>query len=300
MKRCKRLCAVLLLLILLCGCAGQRVEYINPIRFYYCSADASFNQPGGTLASETRELRNTQISIDEILRLYFAGPQSDTLVSPFPAGIAFSDVRIQDGMLTLRLSEQYAQLSGAARTEAAACLTLTFTQVRTIERVCIETDDGVNEEQRQATYSAADFVLRDTSVTNPEWTATLYFWSPSSRQVRTEKRTVAYQTQDELPRLVLEQLLAGPTIQNLTNAVPQCTQCVDLSLSGGVCSVVLSQEFAACDTDVQTAQLAVRTLAATLCALPEVQSVQLSVIGTEDLAYCSIREALTPADNWFT
>ena len=283
MKRRKCLLA-LLLCLLLAGCAITQTQYVNPIRFYYNRTEVAYNQPGGTLAYETRDLMSRQVGIDEILALYFAGPQDEALVSPFPSGTACTALSMQDGVLTLTLNDAYAQLTGAARTTAAACLTLTLTQIRTVEEVCLETPDAVSAEQRQVHYRASDFILRDASVTNPEWTATLYF----------------YRAQSDLPQLVLEQLLDGPTLQNLVSPIPRGTRCVDVTLTDGVCSVVLSEEFTACDTDEASAALAVRALAATLCELPDVQSVRLSVIGVQDLTYFSIAEPLAPTDDWFT
>ena len=111
---------------------------------------------------------------------------------------------------------------------------------------------------------------------------------------------MAYRAQSELPQLVLAQLLKGPTLQDLVSPIPRGTRCVDMTLSGGVCSVVLSEEFAACDTDAASAALAVHALTATLCELPDVESVRVSVIGVQDLANYSILEPFTPADDWFT
>lgn len=286
--------------LVLCGCAAAQPSYTNPIRFYYDSAEVAYNQPGGTLAYETRDLLSRQIGIDEILTLYFAGPQDETLVSPFPDGTACTAMSLQSGVLTITLNSAYAQLTGAARTSAAACLTLTLTQIRSVEQLCIETPDAVSAEQRQVYYRAEDFILRDTSVTNPEWTATLYFCRAGAQQLRAEKRAVAYRAQSELPQLVLAQLLKGPTLQDLVSPIPRGTRCVDMTLSGGVCSVVLSEEFAACDTDAASAALAVHALTATLCELPDVESVRVSVIGVQDFTNYSILEPFTPADDWFT
>ena len=297
-RRCQL--ALLLCLLLLAGCASVQTQPVNPIRFYYSRAEVAYNQPGGTLAYETRDLVSRQVGIDEILTLYFAGPQDETLASPFPGGTACTALSAQDGVLTLTLNDAYAQLTGAARTTAAACLTLTLTQIRTVEEVCLETPDAVSAERRQARYRASDFILRDASVTNPEWTATLYFCASQSRQLRAEKRAVAYRAQSDLPQLVLEQLLHGPTLQNLESPIPRGTRCVDVTLTDGVCSVVLSEEFTACDTDEASAALAVHAVAATLCELPDVQSVRLSVIGVQDLTNFSIAEPLTPVDDWFT
>ena len=65
-----------------------------------------------------------------------------------------------------------------------------------------------------------------------------------------------------------------------------------------LCTVVLSEEFSACDTDRETAELAVHSVAATLCALNEIEQVQLQLPDGEDLTYCSIAEPLSPDRTW--
>ena len=62
--------------------------------------------------------------------------------------------------------------------------------------------------------------------------------------------------------------------------------------------MVLSEEFSACDTDRETAELAVHSVAATLCALNEIEQVQLQLPDGEDLTYCSIAEPLSPDRTW--
>ena len=69
--------------------------------------------------------------------------------------------------------------------------------------------------------------------------------------------------------------------------------------AGTLCTAVLSEEFSACDTGREAASLAVRSVVATLCALSEIEQVQLQLQSGEDLVYCSIAQPLKPEWSWY-
>ena len=111
--------------------------------------------------------------------------------------------------------------------------------------------------------SKDDFLLMDRSALNPEITASLYFEHTVTGELRAEKRAVGYTSRNELPMLLMQELLAGPTITGLRNPIPRDTQCMDLSVSDdGVCTVILSVAFAACDSSRESAERAVYAIVA--------------------------------------
>ena len=86
---------------------------------------------------------------------------------------------------------------------------------------------------------------------------------------------------------------------NLTRAIPYRTQVLDLSVTNGSASVVLSDDFMGCDTSAQQAANAVRSIAATLCALDGISAVQLSIIGESGLTYYDITQPIVPQADWY-
>ncbi len=82
---------------------------------------------------------------------------------------------------------------------------------------------------------------------------------------------------DELPRAVLEALLAGPsTASGLTSAVPSGVDIRSVRITDGVAHVDLSRAFLNGDAD---ARMAVTAVTSTMTRLPGVTSVALSVDG---------------------
>ena len=69
-------------------------------------------------------------------------------------------------------------------------------------------------------------------------------------------------------------------------------------MQGGLCLAVLSERFLQCDSGEQTAELAVHSVAATLCALDGIDRVMLSVEGGE-MTHFSLSGELSPERDWF-
>ena len=104
----------------------------------------------------------------------------------------------------------------------------------------------------------------------------------------------------QLPLLALQALIRATVPVNLSRVVPAGTQVMDISVSDGTASVVLSDQFMSCDTSAARAGGAVRSIAATLCDLSGVTAVRLSVIGESGLTYYDISEPITPQPAWFS
>lgn len=298
----RRFFVMALLLTLLCGCAGSvQPAGVETVFLYYrrldAQSDESFASQSGALAQEATAF-DADAEPMQVLSRYLAGPETDELVTIFPEGTKCLGVKKQGTTLILDMNEFYAALSGFDRTLAAAGLTLTLTQLSGVEAVSIKTPSGALLGQGNTAYRAEDFLLQDMSWLFPERTVQLYFEGPDGR-LQAEKRAIGYQTPEELPENTLAALLEGPEDKALSACVPAGTQILDCSLDADVCTVVFSEEFAACDTDRESAELAVHSVAATLCGLSEVESVQLMLVSGEDLTYCSIAEPLTPERAWY-
>ena len=298
----RRVLAVALFLTLLCGCAAS----IKPVgeakvSLYYRrldeQADESFESETGALAQEETAF-GADADPEQVLERYLAGPEAEGLTTIFPEGTSCLGTKLQAGILILDMNEAYAALTGFERTLAAAGLTLTLTQLDGVSSVQIRTSSGSLLGQSSTQWTPEAFVLQDTSWLYPERTVQLYFVGQNGN-LQAEKRSVSYESPEELLEHTLQALLDGPEENALQTAVPAGTQVLEVRLAEKRCTVVLSEQFAACDTDQASAELAVHSIAATLCGLSEVEQVQLRLADGEDLRYCSIAEPLIPDRSWY-
>lgn len=298
----RKILAILLLLALLCGCGAQTIPAgENQITFYYRRADGASEESYG---SETGALAEKQVtlggdlSVEEVLAAYLPAPEDEGLVSLFPDGTACTGTKLQKGILTLEMNEVYATLTGYARTMAAAGLTMTLTQLGTVDAVQIRTPSGALLGRASTRWTRESFLLQDTSWLYPERTVQLYFAGTNGR-LQAEKRAISYESPEDLPENTLQALLSGAENEQLQTPVPAGTRILDVRVTGTLCTVVLSEEFSACDTGRESASLAVHSVVATLCALSEIEQVQLQMQSGEDLVYCSIAQPLKPEWSWY-
>ena len=298
----RRILAILLLLALLCGCTGQGIPAgENQLTFYYRRADGtndeSFASETGAL-TEKRVTFGGDVSVEDVLEAYLQPPEDEGLVSLFPDRTICTGTKLQKGVLTLEMNEMYASLTGYARTLAAAGLTMTLTQLDSVDAVQIRTPSGALLGRASMRWTRDSFLLQDTSWLYPERTVQLYF-AGANGKLQAEKRAISYESPEKIPENTVQALLDGPESEQLRSPVPAGTKLLDVQVTGTLCTVVLSEEFSACDTGREAASLAVRSVVATLCALSEIEQVQLQLQSGEDLVYCSIAQPLKPEWSWY-
>lgn len=156
MKRAAAL--TLALSLFLAGCAGDREggeKKPGECLLWFTAAHGS--PASAALGSEARTLSTGE----NPLPLLFQGPQSEELTSPFPAGTALRESRVEEGTAYVDLSEAYGGLSGAELTLADACVVLTLCQLDGIERVYI-TVEGEPRPYRDQVLAPKDFLLDNT------------------------------------------------------------------------------------------------------------------------------------------
>lgn len=76
--------------------------------------------------------------MEELVDALFSGPTQGGLTSPFPEGLSLQGWSLEDGLLTLSLSEQYGGLADVSLTLADYCLVLTLSQVDGVDAVQIQ------------------------------------------------------------------------------------------------------------------------------------------------------------------
>ena len=154
------------------------------------------------------------------------------------------------------------------------------------------------QRQTEVTYTAEQFLLYDTSADQPEYVVRLYY-PDKDGLLAAREAVVRTADPEQLPLLALQALVSREVPVNLTRAIPYRTQVLDLSVTNGSASVVLSDDFMSCDVSAQQAANAVRAIAATLCALDSITAVQLSVIGESGLTYYDITQPIVPQADWY-
>ncbi len=289
--------ALAALLMLLSGCVqpDEATAPEHPFSVWYCSAEPIYGTQTGALCAEQIELPEQERTPERVIRAFLDGPKTDGLTFPSGQRPVLRGVETTDGNVRIAFSSDLMEMPGLARMSVAACLTMTLTQLP--EVTSVELAVGSSPSVRYGPFTARDFVLYDVAAQNPEYTVTLYFPNYEGKLVGV-RQAILCTDLTQLPVLTARALIAALPLEGSLRAIPAKTQVLDFSVTDGLASIVLSADFTACDNTARSAQNAVRSLVATLCALDGITSVKIAIVGDTDLSNYDISEPITASPDW--
>ena len=159
MKRILCLILALTFLVLFPGC-GQEED--PAIRFYYLRSEYIYGTEDGVIAPEEREIVVKDMGY--LLELYLDGPQTESLVSPFPKGTHLISTHMQDGTLTLELSREFAVLDDVKLSLAAGCIASTCFDLS--DAVSVQILAYAGKKEVSITLKRDSLTLIDNSILN--------------------------------------------------------------------------------------------------------------------------------------
>ncbi len=218
--------ACLLAFVLLCGCSPSIESGRAARTVYHTTADALLAPQEVTIGALEPNA--------EIKRLFLI--VNELQLAEYCDGVKLESFEFSGDTLILRLSEEYASLTGLARTLCDGAITLTFCELNTVNTVVL-------------CYGGAEYPMtRDTFLLSlpthgSQQEVKLYFTKGGA--LAEEVRTFPYQTEAEFLRSVANALLAGPRSAAFTSPIPTGTRLNAISKKDGVCTVDVSSEFLA-------------------------------------------------------
>ena len=137
MKRFLILLLVFAMVVSMAACSKRgTVTYYyvrDPLEYQYGAAD-------GVMVGESREAGGHTDNLRYQLTLYFHGPVSDYLQSPFPSGTTLEELARVGEQLHIQLSGIVALMDDADRTLACACLARTCFDLADVQTVTISAE----------------------------------------------------------------------------------------------------------------------------------------------------------------
>ena len=126
MKKCFIL--LLILCLLLAGCARQQTSLITTLKFYYPLQVADYTLGASYIQPELREGAGVDKSLKNMLNLYLKGPKDQiTFQMPFRYNTQVVSIFRSSTMLDITLNRGFANYTGLDLTIACACITMTST-----------------------------------------------------------------------------------------------------------------------------------------------------------------------------
>ena len=141
----KRLICLLIALAMVCTLAACGETQERKYTFYYLRSPSTiqYGQPDGLVAPVDRDLSTSNLSLEDLLRLYLAGPANEAYVSPIPKNTHLLTTISRDDELMIVLSREFSTLDGVDLSLAGACLSATCHSLTGMDRIQVRSGEGI-------------------------------------------------------------------------------------------------------------------------------------------------------------
>ncbi len=153
----KKWMLILLVLLLLAGCAVAPESDVTFLSFYYPRREILYGAKDGVIACEQHQKEAFGETLEEILNGYLGGPVSEYLYNPFPAGSTVLHTFRRGNVVLIQFSGEFFQPEGLDATLAYAALAKTCFALTDAEELTLLSPLG---EQRM-TLTRESFVFSD-------------------------------------------------------------------------------------------------------------------------------------------
>lgn len=281
------LCIICLLCAAACGSSG-RTDRSKMKRVYY------INNSGTGVEMHEREIlaEDAEGQLAELLEQLGTTPPKLEYKAPLQMGFTLLSAYIDGEKLYLDVSEEYRSLNPTTEILVRAALVRTMSQVDGIKYVAITVEGGQLHDSLGnvvGLMSAEQFIDNAGDEINAydKVRLRLYFANEDGTALIATNRTMAYNTNISLERLVVEQLLSGPGADVADVVYPVInpnTKIVSVSVRDGICYVNFDENFLNQTYNVSS-EVAIYAIVNSLGELTSVNRVQISINGETDIMY---------------
>lgn len=237
------------------------------------------------------DLSDWQAKVEELLEALAATPEKLEYKPPLAQGFRVLDFELQDGKLTLNLDEKYKELSVPQEVLTRAALVRTLTQLEEVQYVAITVEGQPLMDSLGGPLglmNADTFVDNEGSQINSmeQTRIRLYFTDETGTRLVAVNRTLVYNSNISIEKLVMEQLVAGPTemSKDVYPTLNPDTKVLGVTINDGTCYVNLDETFLT-QLSNATAEVVIYSIANSMAELSNVNKVQISVNGKTDILY---------------
>ena len=282
----RRWFSVLAVLILLAGCSRSESEEKTADYFmYYLSLDGNqvVEDACEPEASQREEL------IQEFAEKFNETPEKEDYQRLMAKDVEIEGWTLEDSTLTLKIRGPYESMSRPREVLVRAGLVRGFTQIPEVERVQITTEDG---ELKDSSGNVIGPMTRESFVENAGkeinnyqyTTLTLYFANETGDKLVSETRSVYYSTSMPLERVVVEQLVKGPSEEGHYAVLSPDTNILSVTTSDNIAYVNFDETFV--NGTISVAQeIPIYALVNSITTNCPVQRVQFSINGESDVTF---------------
>ncbi|MBP5298906.1 MAG: GerMN domain-containing protein [Lachnospiraceae bacterium] len=297
----KLICSLLLAIMaafFLTGCGRNETPEGEKIELNFINKSAT------KLVTRDYVLRSDEDDITALVEeiIYELGvvPEDLSYIPVMNQGFVVDSFEVKEGKLTLSLSSKYTELEPGVEVLTRAALVKTLTQLDGINYVMFQVNgvalmDALGNPV--GVLSSDSFVDNQGTQINPmeETKLRLYFTDEEGTGLVGVTRTLTYNTNMSLEKLVIEQLILGPSPE-VTEVFPTInpeTKVLNVTVKDGICYVNFNSAFLTQPYSV-SAEATIYSIVNSLSELTGVNKVQISIEGDSSVIYKETISLTTP------
>lgn len=272
--------------VLLVGCGKEEhPEGSNCYTLYFISNDSTklvTREYWTTTTDESKLFEELRSELSKV-------PEKLEYMPPFGNNVSLRKWKSQNGRLLLDFESSYLKLAADAEVLTRAAIVKTFTQIKGINYVSFQVE-GHNLEDSLgklvgAMYSDS-FIYNEGAQINSfeEITLNLFFANEEGNALVKTEKTIMYNTNVAMERVILEQIIAGAKGTKGYGTINPDTKVISVVVKDGVCYVNLNNTFLTQVYSV-TPEVAIYSIVNSLCEVSGIQKVQISIDGDTSIVY---------------
>lgn len=284
MKKMKLLLLPVILAALLWGCGKEEIPEGGTV-VYYLNKDATAILPVSCeITGDAPEIK-----IEELLSKLEEVPESVDLRRTIPENVKLLSYDLGRKQLYLDFSTEYLNMDKTTEVLVRAAIVKTMVQVEEVSFIGIRVAGEPLKDSKGNNIGLMNentFLDDMSSGENATKIAnlTLYFANQSGDKLKSLSSVVEYNANVAVEKVVVEQLIAGPTEEGYYATIPKDTKVVSVTTKDGVCYVNLDTGFTAQGYDV-LGTVTIYSIVNSLTELSGITDVQILVNGETSISY---------------
>lgn len=284
MKKLRTFLLLAILAVIFTGC-GKEAPAADGTVVYYLNKDVTSIVPVSCkITGDGPEIR-----VEEFLAKLESAPESVDLRRTIPESVKILSYTLDRKQLYLDFSAEYLNMDKATEVLVRAAIVKTMVQVDEVSFIGIRV---VGEPIKDSTGSTIGLMNENTFLDNmgSEENATkitnlnLYFANKTGDKLKNQSCVVEYNANVAVEKVIVEQLIAGPTEEGYYATIPKDTKVMNVTTKDGVCYVNLDTGFTGQGYDV-LGTVTIYSIVNSLTELPGVTDVQILVNGETNISY---------------
>lgn len=289
MKTLKKFCLFLAVALLLLGCGNseEKEEVKSGYQIYYLNSEGTAIIPKSYVPNGS----DTEQMVEEFLEVLGKQPNSLEYKRSKPEDVTLQDYYIEDKQLNLKFDLPYNAMPDTTEVLMRAAYVKTLVQIPDIDLVVFFVGDQPLMDSKGEAIGAMNqesFVENSAGDVNvyQETTLILYFANKNGDKLVQTTKNLVYNSNISMERLIMEQLIKGPSEDNkeVAPSVSTTTKLLGISVKDSICYVNLSEGFLKATTEV-TEEVQIYSIVNSLAELPTVSKVQISINGVTDRVF---------------